>query len=186
MRNVQTAVLLAMLLSVAQGSALAADPQVREETPEPDATAEVAQAPQDLSATGDAWVDAQLDDINRYAARHRAAFIDELARYREAPRGLVEALLDERGWEPGDVYFACALATVTGRSCRFVVDRRGHPPDKGWHALAEELGAGAGSEAFTRLRQGIAASYRRWARPPAPDVEPAGAPAEAAGTPAEE
>ena len=127
--------------------------------------AEDAQDREDLSTTGDAWLDAQLADISRYGARYRDAFTDEVVRYREAPRALVEALLGEGGWEPGDVYFACSLAAVTGRSCRYVADRRGQPAVAGWEALASELGAGPGSEAFGRIRQGVVHSYRRWARP---------------------
>lgn len=137
--------------------------------------AEVPAEPEDLSTTGDAWLDAQLADISRYGARYRDAFTDEVVRYREAPRALVEALLGEGGWEPGDVYFACSLAAVTGRSCRYVADRRGQPAVAGWEALASELGAGPGSEAFARIRRGVVHSYRRWARPLELDAGLAGA-----------
>ena len=43
--------------------------------------------------SGDAWVDAQLADINRYGLRYREPFIDEMARYHGAPRALVGELL---------------------------------------------------------------------------------------------
>lgn len=162
MRNVYAAI-QALLLGAALGVAGGAGAQSPEPVDEPDE--QVEPEPEDPSATGDAWVDAQLADIGRYGRRYRDAFIDELVRYREAPRALVEALLDERGWEPGDVYFACSLARVTGRSCRFVVDRRGQPPAESWNALAAGLGAGAGSPEFTRLKRGIVHSYQRWARP---------------------
>lgn len=131
--------------------------------------------PQDLAATGDAWLDAQLADINHYGRRYRGAFIDELVRYRDAPRALVVELLDERGWEPGDVYFACSLAGVTGRSCRFIANRRGQPPITSWEALATELGAGPGSGGLVRLKRGVVHSYGRWARPLELDAELAAA-----------
>ena len=153
--------------SSAQEAAEAGDVEAGEEQGLPE--------PEDLSATGDEWVDAQLADIDRYGRRHREAFIDELVRYREAPRALVVALLDERGWEPGEVYFACSLAGVTGRSCRFIADRRGQPADVSWNALATGLGAGAGSEAFARIKRGIVYSYQRWARPLELDAELAAA-----------
>lgn len=127
-------------------------------------------APEDLSATGDEWVDAQLRDIDRYARRYPDAFADELQRYQDVPRASVAALL-EGGWAPADVYFACALGRVTGRSCRFVVGQRGQPAQASWRALAEELGAGAGSAAFSRLKRGIVESYSRWARPLELDAE---------------
>ncbi len=52
--------------------------------------------------TGDAWVDRQLEDINRYGERYREAFIDELVRYQGAPRDLANQSL-ARGWKPGDL-----------------------------------------------------------------------------------
>lgn len=177
MRNVYAryqALLLAAALGLA-GAAAAQDPPAPADEPAAQDAVEdgdmeageeqAAAEPEDLSATGDAWVDAQLVDIARYGRRHREAFIDELVRYREAPRALVAALLDEQGWEPGEVYFACSLAGVTGRSCRSVAERRGQPPEASWSALASGLGAGAGSEAFGRIKRGIVYSYRRWARP---------------------
>ena len=85
-------------------------------------------------------------------------------RYHEVPRAAVATLLEE-GWEPGDVYFACALGRVTGRSCRFVVGQRGQPPRASWRVLAEQLGAGVGTAAFARLKRGIVESHVRWARP---------------------
>ena len=188
MRNVYV-VFQVLMLAAALGLAGAAAAQDPSTAPEDGSSAQEAaeggdvvaggeQAgpePEDLSATGDEWVDAQLVDIDRYGRRHRDAFIDELVRYREAPRALVVALLDERGWEPGEVYFACSLAGVTGRSCRFIADRRGQPSDVSWNALATGLGAGAGSEAFARIKRGIVHSYQRWARPLDLDAELAAA-----------
>lgn len=138
----------------------------------PEATDDAEGAQQEArSATGDAWMDAQLADIDRYARRHPGAFIDELVRYRDAPRTLVAALLDERGWVAGDVYFACSLASVTGRSCRFVADQREKSPVSSWSELAAGLGAGVGSEGFFRLKREVVDSYRRWARPLELDAE---------------
>lgn len=182
MRNVYAAI-QALLLGAALGFSAGAGAQTPEPGPEAEEQAEAGQGetepeeaePVDLSATGDPWVDAQLADINRYGRRYRDPFIDELVRYREVPRALVVALLDERGWEPGDVYFACSLAAVTGRSCRLVADRRGQTPSEPWSALAAELGAGAGSDAFSRLKRGMVHSYQRWARPLELDAELAAA-----------
>lgn len=183
MRNLYSA-FLALMLGAVPGLAAAQAPQAgpgdrqEQEAVEPgeeiDAGA-VEAGPEDLSSTGDGWVDAQLVDIGRYGRRYRDAFIDELVRYRDAPRALVVELLEQRGWEPGDVYFACSLAAVAGRSCRSVVDRRDGPVAIGWSALAGELEAGAGSEAFGRIKRGIVHSYGRWARPLELDAELAAA-----------
>ena len=152
------AALLLPLAASAQESPPDAAPDPQEE-----AVGEPA-APEDPSATGDGWIDAQLADIGRYARRYPDAFADELVRYHDVPRTAVSSLLEE-GWEPGDVYFACALGGVTGRSCRFVVGQRGQPPQASWRALAEQLGAGVGTAAFARLKRGIVESHIRWARP---------------------
>src|SRR5690606_27505911 len=70
----------------------------------PPAPAQAADAPP--PGTGDAWIDLRLADMDRYAARYREAFVDEIARYLEAPRELLVDALD-RGMRPGDVYYAC-------------------------------------------------------------------------------
>jgi hypothetical protein len=126
-------------------------------------------APQPATRTGDAWVDRQLDDINRYGARYRDTFIDELVRYHRAPRELVIDLLD-RKWPPGDIYYACALGTVAGRPCRLVVDQyaRGERPD--WQAVAQQIGIEPESVRYRRLKDGMVATYGRWGRPIEADV----------------
>ncbi|MCD9031751.1 hypothetical protein LDO32_08440 [Luteimonas sp. Y-2-2-4F] len=121
--------------------------------------------------TGDAWVDEQLADIDRYAARHRQTLADELVRYRDTPRVLADELLGREDWTAGETYFACALAQVVGRPCRAVVAARDNDRARPWSELAEELGAAPGSAPYRRLKEGIAASYRRWARPLALDAE---------------
>ncbi|HVI58853.1 MAG TPA: hypothetical protein VM619_08245 [Luteimonas sp.] len=129
--------------------------------------------------SGDAWIDAQLADINAYGARYRGAFVDELARYHAAPRALVEELVDQRNWAPGDVYYACALAQVVGRPCRAVADAWGQSHDQGWAAVAGQLGVAERPDAVQRLRQDIIDSYARWGRPLAKVEKPAAAAKEA-------
>jgi len=176
------AAVLAFLLAPFAGLAQEPGEQVPQAQAGPDAEepaeeeGEQADGPHaDLSSTGDGWVDERLLDINRYARRYPETFADELQRYQDAPRRSVQSLL-EQGWAPGDVYFACALGRVTGRSCRFIVARRGHPAEVGWHALAVELGAAPGSPAFERLKSGIVESYARWGRPLQVGAAPARAP----------
>ena len=120
---------------------------------------------------GDAWVDARLVDIGRYAATYRDAFVDELVRYRRAPRELVDELLARPDWSPGDVYFACSLAMQAGRPCRTVADMRQRDPSRDWAAIARELDVAPGSAGYIELKRGIAASYLHWARPLPPDAE---------------
>lgn len=120
--------------------------------------------------TGDAVVDARLADINRYAARYPEAFIDELVRYFDAPADLVREQLDAQGRTAGDVYYACALARVTGRPCRGVLEAWAAGHDAGWEGIARDVGVAPGDVRARRLRDGIAESYARWARP-LPDAD---------------
>ncbi len=115
--------------------------------------------------SGDAWVDGLLGDISRYAARYPDAFADELVRYDSAPRALVDALLADPRWTPGDIYFACALGQVAGQPCRAVAQRWQHDHAQGWSAIAQDFGVAPDSNAFHRLKRGIVLSYQRWARP---------------------
>lgn len=126
--------------------------------------------------SGDAWVDHWLGDMNLYGQRYPDSFIDELVRYHAAPRTLLNELLNDRQWPPGDVYMACASARILGMTCRQLVAERERAPQAGWEALLQTLGMAADSAAFLRLKQGIVPSYQRWSRPidvafPAPEAD---------------
>ena len=136
--------------------------------------------------TGDVWVDTWLNDVNRYGRAYREPFVDELVRYHGAPRELVVDLLGRPGWTPGDVYYACSLASVLGRPCRYVVDEYERDRGAGWGALAQRLGVKPGSAEFHRLKRGFVPSYDRWSRPIQLDAELERAfPGRAKGTPTE-
>jgi hypothetical protein len=121
--------------------------------------------PATSTGTGDAWVDAVLVDIDRYAARYPDAFVDELARYHGAPRELVASLLAGGHWTAGDVYFACALGRYAGQPCRSVAAARDRDRTRSWSLVARDFGVAPGSEAFQRIKRAIVRSYERWARP---------------------
>ena len=121
-------------------------------------------------ATGDAWIDGRLADIDGYAARYPDAFAAELERYAGAPRAYVLGLLAQPGWRAGDAWFACFLARATEATCRSVVRGRTAAGSEGdWEQVAKGFGAGPGSEAHAAVRLALADSYRRWARPLQPD-----------------
>lgn len=121
--------------------------------------------------SGDAWVDTWLGDVNRYGTRYREPFVDEMVRNYGAPRELVSELLATRRWAPGDVYYACAMAQVLGRPCRYVVDEWERSHGEGWGAVAQRLGLKPGSPEFHRLKRGFVPTYDRWGRPIAIDAE---------------
>ena len=115
--------------------------------------------------TGDARIDRHLADINDYAHRYPASFVDEMARYYTVPRPYVEAMLQQPDWTAGDIYMACALALVAGQPCRAVVREWARAPTEGWKSVAERLDVKPGSSQYRRLRNGIDETYARWARP---------------------
>lgn len=115
--------------------------------------------------SGDVWVDTQLADINRYGSRYRDPFIDEMVRYHGAPRDLVTDLLVNQRWAPGDVYYACTIAQVIGRPCRYVADEWARDHGQGWGVVARRMGIKPGSAEFHRLKNGFVPTYDRWSRP---------------------
>ena len=115
--------------------------------------------------SGDVWVDSQLRDMNNYGYRYREPFIDEMVRYHGAPRELVRDLLINERWAPGDIYYACSIASVIGRPCRYVVDEWTRDHGQGWGVMATRLGIKPGSAEFHRLKKGFVPTYDRWGRP---------------------
>jgi hypothetical protein len=106
-------------------------------------------AAQPVRSTGDAWLDARLADIDRYAARYPDAFADELERYAGVPREYVGGLLAQPRWAGGDAWFACFLARAVQATCRSVVRTRTRlGPEADWEAVAAEFDAAPGSDAY--------------------------------------
>lgn len=112
--------------------------------------------------TGDVWVDNRLGEINDYGRHHRDPFINEISGYYGAPRPLLVDLLDDRGWAPADVYYACAIAHSLGIPCIDVVHEYDRHPGQGWGAVAKRLGIKPGSAAFHALKRGQVDTYGRW------------------------
>lgn len=153
----RAAPLLAIALACAPAAAAFAQDRA------PHAAGVAAEAP--AVGTGDAWIDVRLADMDRYAARYREAFIDEIVRYLEAPRPVVERALSEGGMRPGDVYYGCALARASGRPCRALLDAWRQDASGGWEGVAATLGLEPDARRHRRIREDIGASYRRWSRP---------------------
>lgn len=102
--------------------------------------------------TGDAFVDAQLGDINVFARGNTEGFIDDVVVSFGAPRTLVRDYYLDRRWAPGDIYYACALAHQLGRPCLEVLDIYERDHGQGWGAIARRMGIKPGSPAFHALK----------------------------------
>ena len=156
---------LMSLATVALAQAVAEDPAAAA------AANPTAPANHHAYATGDAWIDGRLADIDAYAARYPDAFADELERHAGIPQAYTLALLARPGWHGGDAWFACFLGRAVQASCRSVVRERSRAgSDATWTSVAAEFDARADSPAYASLRLALADSYRRWDRPLLPDA----------------
>ncbi len=115
--------------------------------------------------TGDRWLDAQLQDINHYAERYPDAFLDEVSRYANVPRGYVSALFTNHGWQAGDIYFACFWAKASGQTCRDSVRAFSQDPEGGWQAVVKRMPVAPDNLHVRAVRHAIVASYEHWDRP---------------------
>lgn len=111
--------------------------------------------------TGDAWVDTRLGDINVYARGNTAGFIDDIVVSFGAPRPMVRDLYYGRGWAPGDIYYACAIAHQLGRPCLEVADYYQENRGQGWGVVAQRLGIKPGSDAFHALKGKVGKGHDR-------------------------
>ncbi|MFT3754804.1 MAG: hypothetical protein QM769_02460 [Pseudoxanthomonas sp.] len=115
--------------------------------------------------TGDEWIDRALASSNDYAARYPDSFVDEVSRYLDISRDYAQALLEQPGWQAGDLYFACALAKATGKPCREIVRARSRGPADDWRSVAKAFDAQPGSTEYRKIRETLRASHAHWARP---------------------
>ena len=120
--------------------------------------------------TGDISIDTQLGYFNDYGRRDRSYFVDDLVNNFGAPRYLVNELLDNRRWNPGDVYYACALAYQAGRPCSDAVRTYDENRGKGWGVVAMQMGIKPGSAEFHALKGQLGKSKGRFSARPARDV----------------
>ncbi len=118
-----------------------------------------------VPATGQAWLDRHLADINLYAERYPQAFADEISRYYAVRRGYVEALLLQPAWTAGDVFMACALARRASQPCRNLVREWSRDHEQGWAGVAGRVDLEPGSAEYLQISEDVRSSYRRWSRP---------------------
>jgi hypothetical protein len=121
--------------------------------------------------TGDVWVDSQLGYVNDFGRRDRNYFVDDLVESFGAPRYLVNDLLDKRRWEPGDVYYASALAYAAHRPLGDIARDYEQNRGQGWGVMAQRLGIKPGSAEFHALKGQMGKSKGRFethGKPPSP------------------
>jgi len=112
--------------------------------------------------SGDVWVDTQLGYINDYGHRDRGYFVDDIVTSYGAPRYLVNELLDKRHWEPGDIYYASALAYAAHRPLGDVARDYENNRGQGWGVMAQRMGIKPGSAEFHALKGQMGKSKGRY------------------------
>ena len=112
--------------------------------------------------TGDVWVDTQLGYFSDYGRRDRSYFVDDLVGSYGAPRYLVNELLDKRRWDPGDVYYAAALAYTARRPLLDVTREYDNNKGQGWGVIAQRMGIKPGSAEFHALKGHMGKSKGRF------------------------
>ena len=111
--------------------------------------------------TGDSVVDGQLAELNSLVGPARDAFVDELVAVFGAPRYFVRNLLGPRHWQPGDVYYACALAYRLRRPCADVAREHEQEDGQEWGAVARRAGIRPGTSGFRAIKEQLAKSAAR-------------------------
>ena len=112
--------------------------------------------------SGDVWVDTQLGYFSDYGRRDRSYFVDDLVGNYGAPRYLVNELLDKRRWDPGDVFYASALAYTAGRPLLDVTREYDNNKGQGWGVVAQRMGIKPGSAEFHALKGHMGKSKGRF------------------------
>jgi hypothetical protein len=112
--------------------------------------------------SGDVWVDSELGYMNGYGRNYNDNFVDDIVSSFGAPRYLVNDLLTTRRWNPGDVYYACALAYQTRRPCGDVVNMYDQNRGQGWGVVAQRMGIKPGSAEFHALKGQLGKAHGRY------------------------
>ncbi len=112
--------------------------------------------------TGDVWMDSELGYYNGYGRSYQNNFADDIVSNFGAPRYLVNDLLTTRRWNPGDVYYACALAYQAHRPCGDVVNMYDQNRGQGWGVIAMRMGIKPGSAEFHALKGHMGKAHGRY------------------------
>lgn len=101
--------------------------------------------------SGDTELDANLKLVNTEGKKDLAAFKLDLTKRFSVTMPKVETCFNA-GMNPGDVFMAFQVATISRRPIEDVVAVYKKSKDKGWGAMAKELGIKPGSAEFHALK----------------------------------
>ncbi|HCY75893.1 MAG TPA: hypothetical protein DHV28_08215 [Ignavibacteriales bacterium] len=109
--------------------------------------------PQNLKVsfnTGDTDIDQYLNEVNSYAQSEYNFFKKDLSLKFGISTRDVDKYVYDNNVRPADLYYACAVSSVSNRNVGDVIVL--YKDKKGWGAVAQELGIKPGSKEFHRLK----------------------------------
>lgn len=101
--------------------------------------------------TGDKGFDAELNVMNTEAKRDLSKFKEEAAKEFNLSKEKIQALLDKK-MEPAEIVLSGRLSKITLKPIEVVVTSYENNKDKGWGAIAKDLGIKPGSAEFHALK----------------------------------
>lgn len=103
--------------------------------------------------TGDVEMDGFLKSVNEEAKKDLNAFTTNVVK----TFGMIKADVDKllKDMLPGDVYMAAQVATTIGKPVTEVSTAYMKNKDKGWGAIAKEMGIKPGSPEFHKLKKSM-------------------------------
>jgi len=103
--------------------------------------------------TGDVEMDGFLKDINTEAKKDISTFTNNVVTKFNLIKADVDKLLKDM--MPGDVYMAAQVATTIGKPVTEVSSAYSKNKEKGWGAIAKEMGIKPGSPEFHKLKKSM-------------------------------
>lgn len=117
------------------------------------------------AASGHVRLNAWLQDVNHYAERHPAAFIDELEWHAGADPVLLRTWLVPDARQAADLFLACQLAALRGTDIHPLLSGIDVSGAGQWQSVLDGLKVPLSAAEMASLEKRFQSSYRRWARP---------------------
>ena len=113
-----------------------------------------------LFNTGDKTLDANVKEIDNKGAIDFNFFKKDMATTYSVPETKV-VTMQESGMKPGDIYMALETAKITKKPVEDVCKVYTANKEKGWGAIAKELGIKPGSAEFKALKNNADAKVKK-------------------------
>jgi hypothetical protein len=108
--------------------------------------------PEPMARTGDRSLDRTLQSINAEAKASPSDFWSAVSKLHGVPEPDLQAASQSSGLGAADIYMASAISHITQRPFATVVEVCSQNREKGWGAIAKEMGIKPGSPEFHRLK----------------------------------